>query len=451
MSKQNQIDATSSATQRRGRSFKELLRREGGSVAIYAALTLPVVAGIAGFGLDTSIWYAVKRDVQGMADAAAVAAAQTKMQGGSSAEVLTAATTEATRNGYDATACLDVSCLVLTEVNNDFGSDKTETVQVQIRQEAPMRFTGLFFDAVYVSSYASSGTQQLGAQCVLALNQTSKGAVTFSGNTTADVGCGVASNSNHEESILVSGSATLVANPVQAYGGIGVSGSGTITSDYPLLPFSRKVADPYASFVMPALHATCDYDSTTTPDPSVGSPESASFAVTDPDGTARICGDLDIQGDATFGPGIYMIDGDFDVGGMASLDATAGVTFILTADDPADTGSIWFVGGADIAINAPDSGPTEGMAIVQDPNAPNGGTNKILGGSDQIINGVIYFRNQKIEFTGGSDTVDSCVQIIGDEVEFIGDSVLENTSGVCENVGVNTNGTGGGLQVVLVR
>jgi len=91
------------------------------------------------------------------------------------------------------------------------------------------------------------------------------------------------------------------------------------------------------------------------------------------------------------------------------------------------------------------------MALIQDLNAPAGATNKITGGANQIINGVIYFRNQKIEFTGGSDAVDSCVQIIGDEVEFTGDSVLENDSGVCENVGVNTNGTGGGLQVVLVR
>jgi len=450
MSNRRIIDAAPRASKRSGGSFKQFLRQQGGSIAIYAALTLPVVAGIAGFGLDTSVWYAMKRDVQGMADAAAVAAAQTKMQGGTSAEILTAANTEAARNGYDAAACPDASCLVLSEVDVDYGSDKTETIQVTVRQEAPLRFSSLFMDAVYISSYASAGTQMFGAQCVLALNETSKGAVTFSGNTTADVGCGVASNSDHEYSIDVKGSATLVANPVQAHGGIGISGSGTIDSDYPLLPFSGKVADPYASFVMPSMPATCKYDGSTTPDITVGPSDNDLFQ---PDGTgyARLCGDVLIQGDATFEPGIYFFDGDSEIRSTANVQATGGVTFVMMGDPSADTGTVTWNGGATIQLDAPDSGPTEGMALIQDLNAPAGATNKITGGANQIINGVIYFRNQKIEFTGGSDAVDSCVQIIGDEVEFTGDSVLENDSGVCENVGVNTNGTGGGLQVVLVR
>jgi len=451
MFNRNPIDATPRMAKRIGGSFKKFLRRQGGSVAVYAALTLPVVAGLAGFGLDTSVWYAVKRDVQGMADAAAVAAAQTKMQGGTSAEVLTAATTEATRNGYDATACPDAACLVLSEVSNDYGDDKTETIQITVRQEAPMEFTGLFFDAIHVSSYASAGTQQLGAQCVLALNNTSQGAVTFNGNTTANVGCGVASNSNHEDSIIVSGSATLVANPVQANGGIGVSGSGTINSDYPLLPFSKKVVDPYAGFVMPALPTSCDYGGTThSAELSVGPSDNVTLQ---PDGTgfARVCGDVLVQGDLTLDPGIYFFDGDFEIRSTANVLGTGGVTIIMMDDNPADVGTVKWNGGATIELNAPNSGPTVGLTLVQDLNAPTGAINKINGGSNQIINGVIYFRNQKIEFTGGSDSVDSCIQIIADEVEFTGDSVLENTADVCVNIGVNTNGTGGGTQVVLVR
>jgi Flp pilus assembly protein TadG len=430
--------------------LRDFLCNQAGGLAVYAALTLPVVAGLVGFGLDTSVWYAKRRDVQGMADAASVAAAHTTMQGGTSTEILAAATTEATRNGYDSTACPDASCLVLAEVNNTFGTSTTETIQVTVRQQAPMRFASLFIDEVFISAYASSGVEQLGAQCVLALNPTAKGAVTFSGNTSADVGCGVASNSDHAESILVSGSAELIANPVQAYGGISVSGSGSITSDFPLLPFSFEVEDPYKDFAMPALPGTCDYDNSTTPDTTVAPLDTVTFL---PNGTgyARLCGDVLIQGTATFEPGIYFFDGDFEIRATATVDATGGVTFIMMDDTPAGVGIVMWNGGATINLDAPDAGPTEGMALIQDLNAPGGVTNKIIAGSSQVINGVIYFRNQKIEFTGGSDLVDSCVQIIADEVEFIGDSVLENNTGVCVTVGVNTNGTGGGFQVVLVR
>jgi Flp pilus assembly protein TadG len=121
--------------------LKAFLCDQGGGIAVFAALTLPVVAGLVGFGLDTSVWYAMKRDVRGMTDAAA----HTKMQGGSASEILAAAITDATRNGYDSTACNDPSCLVLTEVASPFGNS-TETIQIAIRQRAPIGFASFFID-----------------------------------------------------------------------------------------------------------------------------------------------------------------------------------------------------------------------------------------------------------------------------------------------------------------
>jgi Flp pilus assembly protein TadG len=50
-------------------SFREFLRYETGGMAAFAALLAPVLAGFIGMGLDMSIWYAMKRDVQGIADA----------------------------------------------------------------------------------------------------------------------------------------------------------------------------------------------------------------------------------------------------------------------------------------------------------------------------------------------------------------------------------------------
>jgi len=426
----------------------DLVRNRDGGVAIYAALTLPVIAGLMGFGLDTSIWFALKRDVRGMADAAAVAAAHTKMQGGTSAEIATAAITEAARNGYDGTGCTTAPCLDLSEVDNVYGNT-TETVQVRIWQNAPLLFSNLFIDRVQISAFASSGVASLGSQCVLALNPSAAGAVTFTGNTSANVGCGVTANSDNAAALIVSGSAELIANPVQAHGGISVGGSGSITSDYPLLPFSPVVADPYDGFAIPAKPAACDYN-----DETVQSNNSASYAASAADQAIRFCGKLTIHGDATFAPGIYFIDGgDLQIGAKGTVEAQGGVTFILTGASASQVGHWDFNGGGSLHIKAPgtDGHPTQGMAIVQDPIAGSSGDNKINGGANQSIDGVIYFPNQKITYNGGSDTVDSCVQIIADTVEFKGNSYLENDSDVCEAVGVGTDGTGGGKQVVLVR
>ena len=64
-----------------GASVLKFLKQEAGGIAIYAALAMPVFGAMAGVGLDMSVWYALKRDVQGMSDAAAIAAAHSILSG----------------------------------------------------------------------------------------------------------------------------------------------------------------------------------------------------------------------------------------------------------------------------------------------------------------------------------------------------------------------------------
>jgi len=161
-----------------------------------------------------SVWYSMKREVQGIADAAAVTAAHTLFQGGTETEATTAAEALAVRNGYDDTVAGNQITLTYNSVTT---GAITETVQGTVRVAAPMYFAGLFLDEIHVAAGAAAGLQQLGQQCVLALHTSAPGTITFEGNTDADVGCGVASNSSHvSQSIIVSGSAVLTANPVAA-------------------------------------------------------------------------------------------------------------------------------------------------------------------------------------------------------------------------------------------
>ena len=66
----NSFTERPAGTPKRMTGLRDFLCNQAGGLAVYAALTLPVVAGLVGFGLDTSVWYAMRRNVQGMADAA---------------------------------------------------------------------------------------------------------------------------------------------------------------------------------------------------------------------------------------------------------------------------------------------------------------------------------------------------------------------------------------------
>jgi Flp pilus assembly protein TadG len=73
-----------------------------GSVAIIAALTLPLVIGGAAFGIEVGYWRYDQVRVQQASDAAAYAAAVVKRSGG--ADLSGAATASATSNGYSSTS-----------------------------------------------------------------------------------------------------------------------------------------------------------------------------------------------------------------------------------------------------------------------------------------------------------------------------------------------------------
>ncbi len=451
------------AGKERCQPFGAFWRRQSGGLAIYAALSLPIVAGMVGMGLDMSVWYALKRDVQGIADAAAVGAAQEILNFGvqqcasdptvCKAQAVQAALADAVANGFvnNGDNEFDPDCCFTTIDGN-----KVEMVQVFASVRAPLHFASLFIDDVFVSAFAAAGYQTLGTQCVLALHPNASGAVTFGGTTTADVGCGVQSNSNHAtSSILVKGQATLTANPVQAHGQIALEGGGQVVSDYPLMPNSPLVNDPFSSFAssMPAKSTTC-----VTPGVTVEPTDTTDFAPTMgvgggcvAGGAITIDGSLIIRGTANFAPGVYYIDnGNVVIESGATVTAND-VTFVLTGDSPSDVGTWRIAGTADVDITASDSGDFAGMAVIQDPIAESGGTNEFVGGAGQQIDGVLYFPNQHVLFEGGNDAVDGCVQIIASTVEFSGTSYIENDPTVCAAAGVAAGGIGGGFIAVLTQ
>ena len=424
--------------------FKDFLRNQTGSIAVYTALTMPVLAGMVGFGLDTSMWYAMKRDVQGTADAAAVAAVFTQRNGGSLDDIEAAALSAAVRNGYDDNAESSLSVVEVDVTNGNV----TETVRVTVRQRAPLSFAGFFLDQVSVSAIAGAGVVDLGDACVVALDPSVEGAVFFGGTAEADWGCGVQSNSNHPKSIKVVGNADIYDTPLRSVGGIYIEGS--LEGNYPVQLFAGAMEDPYADWIqneLPAPPVTCNEDGYL-----VGVNDVVAFDAGATGGSMRFCNGLQIQGEATFAAGTYYIDGgSFKINSQAVVDATAGVTFVLTGPDADSIADIDINGGAQYELNAPANGDMAGMAIVQDYGAARDGDNKLNGGSTQIINGAIYIPSQPVTFNGGSDFSLSCVRLVARMVKFNGTSALKNDVDKCGEVGVDLAGSDNVQDVTLTR
>ncbi len=150
----------------------------------------------------------------------------------------------------------------------------------------------------------------------------------------------------------------------------------------------------------------------------------------------------------TFNPGLYIIDGgSFAVSGNSTIFGD-GVTFILTADDPANIGTVSMAGGTagSLTAQSDDGNPYAGVLFFQDPLAPisypvkgnqtEEGKNKFLGGTTIELKGALYFPSQRVQFTGGATAGDGCMQVIARTVDFMGNANVVNDEVECDDLRV---------------
>ena len=421
-------------------SIKEFLRDRSGSAIAWTAISLPVVIGAAGMGVDATLWYMDKRVVQNVADSAAVAATHVLSGGGDYAAMKAAAEAEVEAQGFDITAAGAVI------VNNPplYGKSLTEAnpaasyVEVIVNHRREMYLASVLSetDSVTIQGRAVGGIQVFGNHCVVALDPTMDAAIEFTGSANATIDCGVASNSNSAQAISISGSAYLDADPAQAYGDVYVSGSATLVSDQPVQSLSQRVADPYG-----AGGQNLQVPATYTSVPCLGTNMIGNFQIlTD---AFKFCGGIKFNSSANviFQPGLYYVDaGDFEVNGSAILNGTE-VTFILTADNPTQIGGVSMNGDAQVNLSATSTGPFSGVLFYQDQRAPSMQGNNLIestfnGGAAINLLGAMYFPQQEVRFAGGVSGSAGCLQIVAKKVTFQGSSFIQNSDAVCQSIGV---------------
>lgn len=397
--------------------FSSFKKDIAGSTITLAAISFPIILGMAGLGTDAGLWMAEKRKLQAAADAAAMAAGWELMQ--ETPEYMdTSALREALRNGYtnDGT---------MTLATRD--SNEGVIVSANIRQDVEAYFSKLVFsNSVRVNITAESlVTGVEGDFCVLSLDESASAAMTTQGSVELQMpSCGIAVNSSHNNALSIGGNVNINVDNIRIVGSHSVSGNSA-TLDYNYLREGRDpLEDPYAELEVPEYNG-CDESNTHLSADATLSP-------------GVYCGGIQITGTNTveFEPGVYILDrGDFNVSGNGAL-IGEGVTFILTGNGP-HYASMDITGGREINFSAPESGEDwAGIVFFQDPNAPANGTNKLTGSNEIVMNGVAYFPAQNLQFGGGASffgTDDVCTRLIGKTVTLSGNPLLGNN---CERYDV---------------
>jgi Flp pilus assembly protein TadG len=416
------------------------LRDRTGGIAVTLALTVPILVGAAGIGVETGLWYMTRRQAQTAADTAAVTGALQLLRNQADA-MASAAIADAARNGFPNAAPNSVTINNPPQSGSYAGN--THAVEAIVGRRVNPLFTALFRSTgPTIMARAVAGLQLQGTACILALDSAASGAVTNSGNTYINSpNCIVAANSNNGTAITVGGNSTLIADTLWTVGGYSQSGSSTLTlGDTPHTQM-WALNDPYAGLSVPGTASMGSVYSTS----ATNRTNSNTTHTYNP---GRYTGqDLKVQGTAYFNPGTYYLDGtNFSVDAQAVIRCNCsgtgqGVTIVLTNSSGGAAGTVTINGGADVQLQAPsDSGnPYAGVLFYQDRNTPTStGRSQFNGGANMVLNGALYFPSTELDFSGnnGSNVGSRCTELIARLITFIGTSTIDASQ--CASYGTQT-------------
>lgn len=370
-----------------------------GAVALLVALALPVLIGILGLGIDVSYWAMTRMELQRTADLASVAGAMRYGVSQQVSDALGTAATVAELNGLPAGTRGGAGTDTLTDMYGPYAATVTfaapSTIIVSITQAVPRMFSGLFL---------SSATQPVSARAVAKLAQRSNGAVAcvlalssvsftvLNGNASLQMpGCDLRTNG----SLTINGTPSVNVSNLIAGGTITQNGNSTCSA-VTCVQGAPQESDPYSSLYkdqlsLPAKTIQLPQGQTTLNPPPAGDAYSWSLN----------------GGTYTLNPGIYYINGDFNVNGNVTLTGT-GVTIITN-------GNVNINGNADVNLTAPATGGTAGLLF--------GSTNsafQLNGGSAISMTGSIYAPNANLIVNGSNSASGNCLYIVASTVTFNG-------------------------------
>ena len=398
--------------------LRNLWRDRRGNALIVCAATLPLVIGSAANGVDTIQVSLAKRQLQRMADSAAIAGAYAKYQ---NHNVTTAVNRDLTLND-DVT--LSGAPLIENAPTAGAGAGNPRAVRVVLTAQRSVPFISFFTGSTMtVRTEATATSVYAGDYCMVSLEAGNVTGVTFTGNTDLDIACGVISNATGNAGIVASGSAVVRATPVASGGGL--TSSSNYASGTVFMPYSPSQPDPFTSLPTPSVPADCNNGWRQNPNQSPP-------AVT-PTASGVYCyRGMDFNGTVTLPSGTYVIDGStngsLSFGAQANVTCT-GCTFILTSSNavsnPASVADMTVNGGAVMNLESPNSGAYAGVLVYQDRRSATG-TTTFNGNASSDLEGAFYFPRDVFNFRGTAGMRFACIQLVARRLEFSGNSGITN-------------------------
>ena len=421
----------------------------GNLTMLFALSAIPVIAA-AGMAIDYARISRVHERMQLIADGATLAAASAKNLGGTATQKKASRVLIATNYLNKGLEDLTDAELIGSPTVIATTTNVSVTVKAEVKGSLINVLDGIKKDSDVApgdggSQAGDTGGRKFGIEvssnatwnaglsyvCLLALNPSVSEALHVKG--TADItakNCAIWDNSSSNSGLYQNGNATITAASINVVG------------NYYGSNFSPKPSTSVAVFADPlATQFATDYAAT-----YASAFERKSSAGNNP--TQPKNGDTLLPGKYTKGikipnntvvtmsPGIYfMVGGPLEISAQGTLNATGGVTIIITDNNATTTvtnnsnSNFQVQSGGSFTIKAPAAGEFKGIAVAQHPNSRpdvNKKEDYIIGGGTVDVTGIMYFPSQKFYVTGGGNvsTSSEYFAIVADQIYIEGNGQL---------------------------
>jgi len=414
------------------RFFREFIRRlcsdRRGGILVYTAIAAPALIGFAGMSIDIGYWYAKTRQLQSIADSAAIAGAlENEKTDGDDAAIQNAVEHDAANHNFAATNGRTIVAHNPPE-DSMFYAGFSDMVEVEVSEPGSSFIAGALFGADPTFTARAVAKSDTNNTCVWSLSPDASSAVSVQGGADVSLGCGVLVNSNDPAAISQGGSSCLTASEIKVVGG----GSGSCLNPPPDTGTS-PVIDPLAAFDFEAIYQ--QYYGPYPVSPCDNTPKN--FSGNGPGNHLTpgcYGGDIRVNTSSTVAmdPGVYILDGaKFVMQAQANVTGHGIIIYLTNTGLNGDSNeTISISAGAVVDWTAMDSGPFAGVLIVVDRDSPTTADINLTGYATQNLEGIVYAPTRHINFAGGSNTNTSTTLLIADTVSFVGGTDIgdfENT------------------------
>jgi hypothetical protein len=472
---------------------RRLAGDEQGVTLVYVAISLPVILGFAGLGVDIAVWNLDKRESQAMADAAAMAAGISVMRSGTFTTIKSTALTGATDNGFGAAGAVATadgftnangetitinnppsigprSAAVWGDPDGDGISGDTAAIEVFVRRPAPALFSSIIMatDQFVQSRTVVNAINDPGDECFISLDP--DGGITVSGNSSVNLDCGALTNGD----LTINGGACLGTGGTSVVGDISYDADPCITE--PLPAITRP--DPLR-FLPEVEERGCDINAamnvTSSTPPRELYPRN--------NGVLVICNvgiNILPAGTLILHPGIYVFHQGASLDVFGVLDASEGVMIYFTEDaGQSNPGPLTLQAGGSMTVNPLSPGALDAGALCNSGsnNTPPGpnlvpcfGTAELSDDPaaawdtlDEIYEGIAFFQDRDAKaangdvsvtynFTGDSNmNIDGVIYLPGGDVNWSGGSSTSANAILSDSITVTGNADFGTIEGTILE